>query len=147
MRSGGSFVSWAHAPGAYAPDPVLFGKATFGYVSKYKRGQSVPDGNTQFQFHAADMKFKSTAYDWLVIAGKRAQYKGIGTIDGGGNYGFMLFGIDGDLMGGDGIDKFRIKIWDKDAADTVVYDNEIGIADDAEATTALGGGSIVIHSR
>lgn len=139
---------WIDSPaGAYVPDPTLFGKATFGFVSKYKRGQSVPDGNTQFQFHAADMKFKSTAYDWLVIAGKRAQYKGIGVINGMGNYGFMLFGIDGDLTGGDGIDRFRIKIWDKDAGDVVVYDNEIGAADDAEASTALGGGSIVIHSK
>ena len=139
---------WINSPvGAYVPDPTLYGKATFGFVSKYKRGQSIPDGNTQFQFHAADMKFKSTAYDWLVIAGKRAQYKGVGTINGMGNYGFMLFGIDGDLQGGDGIDKFRIKIWDKDAGDAVVYDNEIAAGEDAEATTALGGGSIVIHSK
>jgi len=27
----------------------------------------------------------------------------------------------------------------------VVYDNQAGASDDADATTALGGGSIVIH--
>jgi YVTN family beta-propeller protein len=139
---------WIDSPaGAYVLDPVLFGKATFGFVSKYKKGQSTPDGNTQFQFHAAGMKFKSVSYDWLVIAGKRAQYKGVGTINGAGNYGFMLFGIDGDLPGGDGIDKFRIKIWDEDNSDAVVYDNEIGVPDDADATTEISRGSIVIHKK
>jgi len=40
---------------------------------------------------------------------------------------------------------FRIKIWDKDNGDVVVYDNQIGADDDAEPTTAIGGGSIVVH--
>ena len=43
------------------------------------------------------------------------------------------------------MDKFRIKIWDKDDGDAVVYDNQIGDADDADLTTAIGGGSIKIH--
>lgn len=46
-------------------------------------------------------------------------------------------------------DLFRIKIWDKDDGDAVVYDNQLGTncanADDADACTALGGRSIVIH--
>jgi len=41
-------------------------------------------------------------------------------------------------------DRFRIKIWDK-ASGTVVYDNMLGAAEGANPTTALGGGSIVIH--
>jgi hypothetical protein len=45
------------------------------------------------------------------------------------------------------MDLFRIKIWDKDNGDMVVYDNELGGADDADPTTAIGGGSIVIHSN
>jgi streptogramin lyase len=139
---------WIKSPmGAYGSDPNLYGKAHFNFVSKYKKGKLIPGGNTQFRFHAAKMKFRSKAYDWLVIEGNRAQYMGKGTINGKGNYGFMLFGIDGDLKGGDGIDRFRIKIWDKDAGNAVIYDNEMGAADDAKATTKLGGGSIVIHSR
>ena len=31
--------------------------------------------------------------------------------------------------------------------DAVVYDNEMGAAEDAETTTVLGGGSIVIHKN
>jgi len=130
--------------GAYTPDPSLTGKANFGFVSKYKKGASVPDGETEFEFKVANMNFHSTSYDWLVIAGSKAQYKGTGTINNAGNYKFMLTGTDGHLSGGGGIDKLRMKIWDA-ATSLVVYDNQLGAADTASASTALGGGSVVIH--
>jgi hypothetical protein len=41
----------------------------------------------------------------LVIAGARAQYKGLGTVNGSGNYGFLLTAIDGQVNGGGGVDK------------------------------------------
>jgi len=137
---------WITSPaGAYAADPTLTGKAIFGFVSKYRKGATVPTGNTEFDFHVADMNFKSTAYDWLVIAGAKAQYKGTGTINGLGNFGFMLTAIDGQISGGGGADKLRLKIWDKDNGDAIVYDNKLGAADTADPTTTLGGGSIVVH--
>ena len=43
----------------------------------------------------------------------------------------MLTAIDGQVNGGGGVDKFRIKIWDKDDGERVVYDNQMGAADDA----------------
>jgi hypothetical protein len=145
----GGFVTgggWIDSPaGAHVEKPTLTGKANFGFVSKYKKGANVPTGNTEFQFKVADLNFKSTSYDWLVIAGTKATFKGDGTINGDGNYGFMLTATDGALKPGDGDDTFRIKIWNKDNADTIVYDNEIGMDDDAPPTTTLGGGSIVIH--
>lgn len=107
-----------------------------------------PEGaytNTEFQFKVGDLNFKSTRYDWLVIAGAKANFKGDGTINGDGNYGFMLTATDGALKPDDRDDTFRIKIWDKDNADAIVYDNEMSMDDDAEPTTTLGGGSIVIH--
>ncbi len=144
----GGFVTgggWIMSPaGAYTPNPALTGKATFGFVSKYQPGATIPGGDTQFQFHAADMKFKSTAYDWLVIAGARAQYKGTGTINGSGTYQFLLTAIDGDLPGGGGADRFRIKIW---GTGGVVYDNQMNADDQSDPTTGLGGGSIVIHRQ
>jgi hypothetical protein len=79
-----------------------------------------------------------------VVAGARAQFKGVGTINGQGSYGFMLTAIDGALPGGGGADKFRMKIWEK-ATGVVVYDNQLGAADDGDPTTVIGGGSIVIH--
>ena len=61
---------WIDSPlGAYRPNPSLTGKANFGFVAKYQKGKSVPDGNTEFQFKAGDLNFKSTSYDWLVISG------------------------------------------------------------------------------
>jgi len=137
---------WIWSPeGAYAADPDMTGKATFGFVSRYQRGRTTPDGNTQFQFRAADLNFRSTEYEWLVIAGHRAQYKGSGTINGEGDYGFMLTAIDGNLTSSQDYDSFRIKIWDKSSGD-VVYDNQMGKSDTGDDATELGGGSIVIHS-
>lgn len=88
---------------------------------------------------------RSTTYEWLVVAGAGAQYKGTGTLNGAGHYGFMLTAIDGQRPGGGGVDRFRIKTWDKDSGDAIAYDNQMGSSDDASPTTALGGGSIVIH--
>ena len=144
----GGFVTgggWIMSPeGAYALDPALTGKASFGFNSKYKKGAEVPTGQTQFQFKVADLNFHSSTYQWLVVAGTKAQYKGTGTINGDGEYGFMLTAIDGDLKNNPTPDAFRIKIWDK-ATDQVVYDNKMGSGDGAEDLTALGGGQIVVH--
>ena len=145
----GGFVTgagWIWSPlGAYTDDSSLEGKANFGFVSKYKQGSTVPVGHTKFQFKVADLNFHSDAYQWLVVAGHKAQYKGTGTINGDGNYGFMLTAIDEKLTPSTDVDLFRIKIWDKDDGDTIVYDNQVGDADEADPTTALGGGNIVIH--
>jgi hypothetical protein len=112
----------------------ITGKATFGFVSKYKKGASVPDGNTEFQFKAGDLNFHSTSYDWLVVnqGGTNAQFKGYGTINGAGNYGFMIWAGDGSP------DTFRIKIWDA-VSEVVVYDNGVD--------QPIGGGSIVVHKK
>jgi hypothetical protein len=120
------------------------GRADFGFVSKYQKGATVPTGQTEFQFKAGNLNFHSTSYDWLVIGGAKAQYKGSGTINGAGSYSFMLTAIDGDLLGGGTPDKFRIKIWDT-ASGATVYDNQMGATDSADPTTAIAGGSIVIH--
>lgn len=138
---------WIMSPeGAYSPDPTTTGKATFGFVSKYKKGATVPTGETEFQFKAGNLNFRSTSYDWLVVAGAKAMYKGTGTINGEGEYGFMLTAIDGQIKGRDGMDKFRIKIWEK-ATDALVYDNQLNALDTDDPTTVISGGSIVIHTK
>lgn len=106
--------------------PEVEGKATFGFNSKYKKGANVPTGQTQFQFKAGDLRFTSTFYQWLVVAGSRAQFKGEGTIDGvPDEFGFTVDSIDGDLKGKSDPDRFRIKLWHKTTG-TIVYDNQIG---------------------
>ncbi|PYI82870.1 MAG: hypothetical protein DME26_16290 [Verrucomicrobia bacterium] len=145
----GGFVTgngWINSSaGAYRTDPSLTGKATFGFVSKYLPGANFPSGNTEFQFHVANFKFKSTAYEWLVVAGAKAQYKGTGTVNGSGSYNFLLTATDGQASGGGGEDKFRLKITDANSG--VIYDNVPGGSDDMDAANpqVLGGGSIVMH--
>jgi len=144
----GGFVTgggWIDSPeGAYVADPLLTGKANFGFVSKYKQGQSTPSGNTEFHFKAGDLNFHSSSYDWLVVANHKAMYKGTGTINGEGDYGFILTAIDEELTPSTDVDLFRIKIWDKVSGD-IVYDNQMGDEEDADPTTAIGGGNIIIH--
>jgi PKD repeat protein len=142
----GGFVTgggWIDSPaGAYIPDPDLSGKATFGFVAKYKKGASVPEGNTEFQFQAGGFNFHSESYQWLVVNqdGTNAQFKGSGTVNGeldpnGEEYKFMIWATDGDP------DTFRIKIWweDADGVEHDVYDNGV--------EQAIGGGSIVVHTK
>ncbi len=133
---------WIDSPaGANAADPSLTGKASFGFVARNKKDPSMPDGNTEFK--SGDLHFKSTSYASLVVAGASAQFTGEGTINGRGRYGFMLTVTDGRIAGG--LDMFRIRIWDMENGDAVVYDSQMGAPADAGATTPLGGGSIVIH--
>ena len=69
------------------------------------------------------MNFHSSSYDWLVVSGKdKAKFKGIGTMNGSGDY------------------KFRI--WTENGGEVVVYDNGGG-----DAGQVIGGGSIVIHTK
>ena len=132
---------WIDSPaGAYKPDKSLTGKATFGFVSKYHKGASVPTGNTAFEFDLAGLAFSSQSYDWLVVnqGGSNAQFKGSGLINGaadpnGNAYKFMLWAADGSP------DTFGIRIWWEDAAgEHDVYDN--GVAQ------AIGAGNIVVHT-
>jgi PKD repeat protein len=128
---------WIDSPqGAYTDDYMLTGKANFGFVSKYKKGASVPTGQTQFMFEMADLNFHSGNYDWLVVTGSNyARFKGSGTLNGIGEYKFMLW------AGDDAPDTFRIKIWEEDdlGNETTIYDN----GSDQE----IAGGSIVIHTK
>ena len=131
--------------GAYSVDPDLSGKANFGFVAKYKKGAKVPTGNTEFKFRAGDLSFHSNTYQWLIIAGERAMFKGSGTINGTGSYKFILTAVDGDLVDEGGVDKFRIKIWEEDqdtGEEIIIYDNQLdtGIPE-------ISGGSIVIHKK
>lgn len=122
--------------GAYALDQTLTGRATFGFVSKYKKGATTPSGETEFQLRSAGLNFHSTSYDWLVVTGSGfARIKGAGTLNGEPGYQFMIWAGDSSP------DTFRIKIWTEDGAgnETVVYDNG--------ADQAIARGRIRVHHR
>lgn len=118
-------------------DPV--GRANFAFVSKYVKGKTLPTGQTEFVFNAANLNFHSEQYEWLIVnqAGANAQFKGSGTINGGGDYTFMLWATDGDKDANvSTVDSFRMKIWDTSSGN-VVYDNA--------AEVNISGGNIMIH--
>jgi PKD repeat protein len=129
--------------GAYKYDSSS-GTALFGFVSKYVKGKTVPQGITEFYYHAGDMNFVSTNYDWLVINSPRATYKGTGQINGQGNYKFTLTAIDGALQGRGKPDKFRIRITDT-TEKVRVYDNMLDVDGDTEPTTVVKCGFIILQ--
>ena len=139
----GGFVTgggWIDSPeGALVGDPSVTGRANFGFVAKYKKGRSVPDGQTEFMFTAGSLNFHSTSYDYLVVnkGSSRAQFKGTGTINGIGGFGFIIWATDGDVRRA-GPDTFRIRIWDDSTGtETVIYDNG--------TDQVLSGGNVTIH--
>jgi hypothetical protein len=139
--STGGFITgggWVNSP------PGGAGKAAFNFAAKIVNGSTVPAGSTQFQ--TGNLNFASTGYNKLLVAGAQTQLKGRGMINGQGNFGFILRATDGQLSGGGGSDRFRIKIWVLTTS-TIVYDNQSGSPDTAALNdaTILQGGSILIH--
>jgi hypothetical protein len=137
-------AAWNDGGPSYEPGYVVeyegsqlpIGKATFGFVCKYNKSDNTPIGQTEFVFHSGDLNFHSSSYDWLLVTGSNyARFKGSGTINGSGDYKFMLWAGDDDP------DTFRIRIWEEDefGIETVVYDNGMD--------QPIGGGSIVIHTK
>jgi len=140
--TGGGWINVA--PGSYPANPSLSGRANFGFNSKYKNGGGRPTGETEFNFQVANFNFHSEAYDWLVVSSFKAQYRGTGSVNGVAGYNFQLTGYDGQISGGGGIDKFRIKITRNGVT---VFDNRMGVPEDPDVADpqAISGGSIVIH--
>jgi hypothetical protein len=140
--------------GSYTVNPALSGPANFGFVAKYQKGSNTPTGNTEFNFQVGSLRFKGTSYDTgsLVVSAARATYKGTGTINGAGNYKFMLVAIDDQINGGGGYDRLRMKIIDNNSTSPtngqVIFDNQINTDDNAalsDSTIVTADSSIVIH--
>ena len=144
----GNFVTgggWIDSPSGALVGTTITGKANFGFVSRYRRGSNQVDGNTTFHFNAGNVSFKSTFHESgsLVISGRRATYRGSGTVNDVPGFRFTLVAIDGHLNNGTGPDRFRIRI--TNGSGVVVYDNGLNAAENTDVSTVLGGGSIVIH--
>jgi len=136
---------WITSPlGALVSDPTMTGKMSFGFNSKFFKGATNPKGESQLDFLLGNFDFNALNYDYLVIDKDRAQFKGFGKVNGMSGYEFIVTVIDGNMPGGDGVDKFRIKIWEK-LSGRIVYDNQPGLSDAANPTMPIGlGGDISI---
>lgn len=119
-------------------------KVAFGFQSKYTKATN-PKGETQINFAGGNLEFNALNYDYLSVFGPRAQFKGFGKVNGDAGYNFLLTVIDGQATNGGGVDRFRIKIWNK-VTGQVVFDTQMGESEAADPTTPIGdGGSIVIQ--
>jgi len=133
----GGFVTgggWIYSPPGAAGASDAGGKAQFGFVAKYQKNATKPKGNVTFIYKGADINFKSTSLDYLVVNASDASavIRGSGVLNEVGNYKFMLWA-------GNDPDTFRIKIWKEWRGTTIdIYDN--GYAQ------VPGGGSIQIHT-
>jgi hypothetical protein len=137
---------WIDSPaGAFAADPTLIGKVGFGFNSKYTNATN-PKGETWMRFNLGSFEFDALNYDYLVISGAKAQFRGFGKVGGSAGYDFTLTVIDGQLSGGGGVDKFRLKIWEKTSG-RIVYDNQMGAGDADDPTTPVGGGSSIVIKK
>lgn len=102
------------------------------------------DGWDDSRFSTTNLDFDSTSYTTLTVNSglTKAIFKGVGKINGVSGYSFFVSVIDGRNSGND---KFRIKIW-KTSTNEVIYDNQAGAVDDANAVTNVSCGSIVIKN-
>ena len=134
---GGDFVTgggWINAPD---------GKGEFSFDAKYRRNP-YPIATFSYLVESSGLYFTGTGYDWLVVDGRYSWLRGTGSLNGVDGYVFLLSTEDGNVrLGGNGIDTFRIQIWD--ASGALVYDSEPGSAEYAVPITPLGGGSITVH--
>jgi hypothetical protein len=144
--TGGGYV--LHQPIWTTPPTPGTGKDNYGFVAKYKKGSSAPDGETEFQCKDCNINFHSTSLDWLIVTSitsgpnagvQKAWYQGSGTINGSGNYAFQVTVIDKG-----NVDYFRIRIWNKSTL-VVIYDNMPTVIDGSDPVTVAQGGNIVIH--
>jgi hypothetical protein len=143
--SGGFTIGggWINSPaGAFADNPELAGKVGFGFNSSYFKNATNPRGEAWMNFSLGDFEFDALNYDYLVITNSKAQFRGFGKVNGSAGYDFTLTVIDGNLSGGDGVDKFRLKVWEKTTG-RVVYDNQPAASDAADPVAAVGTGSSI----
>lgn len=140
----GHFLSPA---GAYPGRPELAARAEFAFAARLRQPDSkanepssaAPRGVTVLRLREADLRFRSTAHDWMVVSGPRVQYAGSGVINGEGDYRFVLTAIDS----GDSPARDRIRLRITDLKGIVIYDNQVP-GPTAPEGTALSGGRIKV---
>jgi hypothetical protein len=119
---------WFHSPaGALLSDPAAAGRATFAFHARYRKGRSTPDGHARLSFDAGALRLTSQTFDWLVVGGTTARFRGTGQLEGRADA--VRFEIVGDDP-----DEIRVRIWDDDE---VIYDSK---------DVTIGGGRIVVTS-
>ena len=80
------------------------GNTTPRTVAESNGSGSVTDSHSEFQFKAADFNFHSDTFQWLVVAGPQAKFKGEGSINGAGDCGWNVDSTGAPASNGGGMD-------------------------------------------
>ncbi|MBI5965464.1 MAG: hypothetical protein HY863_18460 [Chloroflexi bacterium] len=129
--------------GAYLANPSATGQGKFGFNTKYKKNGEL-ESETAFELEAGSFHFYSSSAQWLAVTGAKATFQGIGSVEGSNHhFGFTVTVIDGQFTSSS-LDMFRLRIWDIDNGNDVVYDNERGSYIYADPTTQISKGNIKI---
>ena len=119
VAGSGRFVS---PVGAIVADPAYTGTALMSFTCRYRK-DTVPSSRWPFDFEVGRLAFHSTGYEWLAISGSNAWFRGRGTVNGAGNYGFMVSATD--VKPGKAGDLVRVIIWEIGTG-RLVYDSQPG---------------------
>jgi hypothetical protein len=145
-------AGWQNSPQGVYPLMTSSGRLLFAFGVRYNgRHTTSPQGHLLLQLTNQSL-FRSSTVEWLVITGNSAIWKGIGSVQGQGRYGYVVSVQDAGRRGlNDPNDQLRIRIWDMDRGNAIVYDNfELGgdiynLAGTAGPTIERG--NIVINGR
>lgn len=143
-QTAGGYVVVFDAAAGFTTGSGWFGpprdKTQFAFDARYGNDRVTPRGSVDLTANGGAFHFTAATVQWIVVSGNKATARGTGTIAGrAGTFQFLLVARDGGA--GDGV---RLKVWD--AAGAVLYDNQPGAADAADAVSPLGGGNVQVHS-
>lgn len=129
-------------PDSYSGDPALNLKGRLGFVVSYRRFLPEPSGNFRFTIQPADVHLNGAGFDWLVVSGTTAIFQGYGTLDGSGDYGFVVTVRDY----GETNDVVRVRIWNRQTGE-VLYDSQPGNPINAAPIVPLEGGNVTVYTN
>ena len=123
------------------------GRARLTVEVRYRPGDTAPSGELQLSLDR--LRFRSTGFEWLVVAEDHAYLRGTATMEGA-TYGFMVTAYDDPSKGRGSTDRVRVTVWEIGADGSegaVVYESQVGgdTAATADPALPLGGGSLQIH--
>ena len=127
--------------GSFPGGPAGADNFNYNFDTRYRKDDLVPTGAVQFKLNAGGWQFDGTSTDWFVVSFAKGLIRGTGTINGTGSYRFLISGLDGDDIGGGTPDMLRLQI--KDTTGTVIFDNQMGDPDTANATRPVVGSSTI----
>ena len=128
--------------GSAPASPTAAGKAVVALVARYAGRPGSPCGVTLVMFRAGDLLVRADSIDALTVTGNEATLGGGAVVNGRNGYRFQISLSDGDVPGGDRVDRIRVRVWS--GSGDVLLDTQPGAAATAAPSTPVQG-NLAIH--